>query len=341
MFASFSYTSRDAYNGCLTLFSNEEAAHRGLIIFRPTKPETYARPVANSALVRTNIPADNPSLKHETLEELFEALHVEERDPVCDRWSYVGACALVNPQSKAKIIVTDDYQYFLALLRAARRTQSPAYSRVDAYVSLDYSDLAIWPHLPRIGFFEDVRRRLTEAASEKGSIVSVNDSWSMCDMSDQALSDSWDMMSVEADSAEDNQDAPPRPDAVHDFKPLPEPSNRLSYLEIARRGVSHTPIYTPQAVSSRKPWTPAFVVCSQRELRRTHAEAQRIEAMQEDLEARLRLEELGDDMDYSVQAVKSAGAVAVMNCAVANAAYRTMLLSGRRNTSLKTHRSIK
>lgn len=340
MIASFSYTSRDAYNGCLTLFSKEEAAQRGLIIYRPPVPRENTRLVATSAVFSTSTSSELPSLSNETLEELFENLRVEERDPVCDRWSFVDACSLVNPRSRAKIIVTDDYNYFLALLKAARRSYSPVSSRPAASMSLDFSDLTVWPHLQRIGFFEDVRRRLVDgSASDKGSIVSVNDSWSMCDLSDQGCSDTWDMMSIEADSV-DNAEVP-LSDTFNDSKPLQQTSNRPSYLEIALRAAAEVPVIMPQAASTRKPWAPSFVVCSQEQLRRTHAETQRQAALQDDIEASLRLEELGDDMDYSTNTAKSAGAVAVMNCVAANAAYQTMLLSGRRNTSLKTHKSIK
>lgn len=135
------YTSQDAYNGCLSLYSEAEAALRGRVDRMKISGgivKTDSGYEFNISRITTNTSRKNPSCpttnKPPGLPSLLDDRHDEELKDIADY--------MIPSTAYAKIVLTTDVSLF--------PSQRVRYNVTLQISNFDFSDLATWPPLSRM-----------------------------------------------------------------------------------------------------------------------------------------------------------------------------------------------
>jgi hypothetical protein len=284
----FCYTSRDAYNGCLTLFSDAEGEHRGIIRLsikkhmEPTKniivPEEYERGTFKYRL---------PLLISESIADLAQL-----------RVDYTPSRSIVG--CVTKILLTDDIEHFTQLQQIL---QSRSYNMQFTMENCQLEDINNWPLLSH-------PLSVTPGRATTLSLSSSNmDDWHMCDQTDD---DKWEIVSMETDTEKSTIQFPTVQSSEFQSKP--------SYLEIATRMLLHSSsrnMVSQTKGQSTNKWNPKIVVVENKRLSRSAVE---VETLEEDID------EWDFYNDY--EAYKSSAARSRVNATNANIAFNNKKLLG-------------
>ena len=338
----FAYASKDAFNSCLTLYgSDKESTGRGIIIFKQNEADLRIEEGVRGSNEPTTGISDHPRrrlpvLKYESVEQIYSHFNGHNVDNYSvKREPYVDPEILVSPSNNAKIIITDDYEYFMSLAKAVKKTaldESKTNENENLCNELDFSSLLVWPSLPIPQVLSDIERFI-QTASDNGSVIAVSDSWSLCD-----AAESWEIISSEG-SPEGIERKSETVGANGSSVIAKDVSNSVTYLDILKRGNMFPikPITTTAPIKST--WSPKFIFCTRKDLISKRNKENRLLAEQtESLES---TDDYDDDIyfDYR-QGVKSPGSQAIASRKSANIRYQNYVISSR-NRSSKIFRSVK
>lgn len=150
---SFSYTSQDAYNGCLSLFSESDAIHRGFAgaLFnkmRITGDISKTSTGFEFMISRIKSSPCQRDLKGSLIDDRFDMTgnNEEYRDYIIPTNAY------------AKIILTTDTSLFPS-------QKTPRYAVTLQFSNFDFSDLVTWPPLKMSTIIRSTRTLSGESCS--------------------------------------------------------------------------------------------------------------------------------------------------------------------------------
>ena len=142
---SFTYTSKDAYNGCLSLFSDSEREHRGGFenTFSKIKITGGVKKIPNGFEFKISRITSAQCSRHPLLGTLIDDRFEETGAEVPTSYPrFDGVSDYIIPSTAyAKIVLTTDTSLFPA--------QQQRYTVTLQISNFDFADLAAWPPLSR------------------------------------------------------------------------------------------------------------------------------------------------------------------------------------------------